>query len=101
MAGKAVSMCAPYTVYTVKKVIAFPVPSWDVTNQTLPGIDKLFQARESLVSDILAVDRKNYNLFLHCRSHIAVVLHCSFITYFIYNTAGHHIGVFCSGPILL
>jgi hypothetical protein len=26
-----------YVTYTVKKVIVFPVPSRDVTNQTLPG----------------------------------------------------------------
>jgi hypothetical protein len=26
-----------YSTYTVKKVSAFPVPSGDVTNQTLPG----------------------------------------------------------------
>ncbi len=41
--------------YTVKKVIVFPVPSRDVTNQTLPGragINQLFfLTRESLVSD--------------------------------------------------
>jgi hypothetical protein len=42
--------------YTVKKVNDFPVPSRDVTNQTLPG-------RESLVSDIPAVGGKIANLF--------------------------------------
>jgi hypothetical protein len=31
-------------MYAVKKVSDFPVPSWDVTNQTLP-------ARKSLISD--------------------------------------------------
>jgi hypothetical protein len=27
--------------YTVKKVRRFPVPRWDVTNQTVPGREKL------------------------------------------------------------
>ncbi len=31
-----------------------------------PGIIKLFPARKSLVSDIPAVDRKIYNIFLQC-----------------------------------
>ncbi len=41
--GKTEVRCLLHTevVYTVKKVIVFPVPSWDVTNQTLPG-RKLF-----------------------------------------------------------
>jgi hypothetical protein len=43
--------------YTVKKFIVFPVPSRDVTNQTLRGRE-LFPARESLVSDIPAGDGK-------------------------------------------
>ncbi len=73
------------TAYTVKKVSGFPGPSRDVTYQTLPGrkllnysrpergchlpnstwpgIVKLFPARESLVSDILAGERKTANLF--------------------------------------
>ncbi len=37
--------------YTVKKVSHFPVPSRDVTYQTLPGREKLFPASESLVSE--------------------------------------------------
>ncbi len=44
-------------IYTVKKVSDFPVPSRDVTNQTLPGRPGkivLYPARESLVSDIPA-----------------------------------------------
>ncbi len=35
-------------------------------NLHLTGIIKLFPARESLVSDIPAVDRKAANLFLQC-----------------------------------
>jgi hypothetical protein len=31
--------------YTVKKVIVFPVPSRDVTNQTLPGREKFNYSR--------------------------------------------------------
>jgi hypothetical protein len=45
--------------YTVKKGYRFPVPSRDVTNQTLP-------ARESLVSDFLAGVGKIANHFLQC-----------------------------------
>jgi hypothetical protein len=33
------------TNYTVKKVIDFPVPSRDVTNQTLPGLALLAMVR--------------------------------------------------------
>jgi hypothetical protein len=44
-----------------KKVIDFPVPSRDVTYQTLP-----VPAWESLVSDIAPGDGKMYNLFLQC-----------------------------------
>jgi hypothetical protein len=42
--------------YTVKKVINFPVPSRDVTYQTLPGREyfNYIPPRESLVSDIPA-----------------------------------------------
>ncbi len=45
-----------YIYYTVKKVIVFPVLSWDVAKQNSPwpGIIKLFPARESLISDIPA-----------------------------------------------
>jgi hypothetical protein len=52
--------------YSVKNVSDFPVPSRDVTYQTLPawlGIIKLFPARESLVSDIPAGDGKIANIF--------------------------------------
>jgi hypothetical protein len=46
-------------------VSGFPVPSQDVTNQTIPGpvIIKLFPARESLVSDIPAGDGKIDHFF--------------------------------------
>jgi hypothetical protein len=50
--------------YTVKKVIDFPIPSRDVTNQILPGrVINLFPARERLVSDISAGDGKIDILF--------------------------------------
>ncbi len=51
-------------MYTVKKVIVFPVTSRDVTNQTLPSriLLNYSPARESLISDISAGDGKNYNL---------------------------------------
>jgi hypothetical protein len=49
--------------YTVKKVIAFPVPSRDVTNPTLLGQEKL-----SLVSDIPANDGKIAKPFLQCKA---------------------------------
>jgi hypothetical protein len=45
--------------YTVKKDSGVPVPS--------RGMIKLFPARESLVKDIPAGDRKTANLFLKCR----------------------------------
>jgi hypothetical protein len=38
-----------YRVYTVKKVIVFPVPSRDVTNQTLPGWELLNYSRPGRV----------------------------------------------------
>jgi hypothetical protein len=46
----------PVMLYNVKKIIDFPVPSRNVSNQTLP-------ARESLISDIPAGDGKIDNLF--------------------------------------
>jgi hypothetical protein len=50
--------------YTVKKVIDFPVPIRDVTNQTLPGGEYLvIPAMESLFSDIPARDGKIDDLF--------------------------------------
>jgi hypothetical protein len=59
--------------YTVKKKVReFPVPSRDVTTKLSLGgnndvITELFLPRESLVSDIPAVDGKLVNLFLRCR----------------------------------
>jgi hypothetical protein len=47
--------------YTVKKVSAFPVSSWEVTNW--PGVIKLLPARESSVSGIPVGDRKIAILF--------------------------------------
>ncbi len=63
-----------YSVHTLdsrvvhcKKVNDFPVPSRDVTNQTLPGIIILFPARESLVSYIPAGDGEmTITFFLQC-----------------------------------
>jgi hypothetical protein len=55
--------------YTVKKVNDFPVPSLDACHSSNPpwaGIIKFFPSRESLVSDIPAVDGKRANLFLQC-----------------------------------
>jgi hypothetical protein len=49
--------------YTVKKVIDFPVPSREVTFQSLLSRFKLFPAWENLVSDITAGDGKKDNLF--------------------------------------
>ncbi len=55
-------------LYTVKKIIDFPVhppPSREVTNQSLPrrGIIKLFPSRETFFSDFPAGDGKIDNLF--------------------------------------
>jgi hypothetical protein len=53
-----------------KKVSDFSVHSRDVTNQTpWPGIIKLFPARESLVSGVLAGDGKIANLFYSVAWH--------------------------------
>ncbi len=53
--------------YTVKKVVDFPVPSREVTNQTLPGGDNLIiPVQGEFVSDIPAEDGKIDNLFLQC-----------------------------------
>ncbi len=53
-------------LHAVKKVSNFPVPSRNVTNQTLLGqenIITLFPVRDSLFSDIPAGDGKITNLF--------------------------------------
>ncbi len=57
--------CRLWCVYTVKKVRGFPVPSRDVTYQTLPwpGKIKLFPAMESMVGDIPAGDWENREPF--------------------------------------
>jgi hypothetical protein len=49
--------------YTVKKGYRISLPSRDEPNSPWPGIIKLFPARESLVSDILAGEGKNDKLF--------------------------------------
>jgi hypothetical protein len=58
----------PKCGYTVKKVAHFPLPSRDVTNQTLPGRELFNYSRlgRVLVSDIPARDRKIDNIFLQC-----------------------------------
>jgi hypothetical protein len=56
MQGMTSRECVVRAYYTVEKVSDIPVPSWDVTNQTLAGIIKLILPRESLVSDIPAGD---------------------------------------------
>jgi hypothetical protein len=55
--------------YTVKKGYRFSrtQPGCHSPNTLWPGIIKLFLARESLVSNIPAWDRKNDKLFLQCR----------------------------------
>jgi hypothetical protein len=62
-------------LYTVKKVIEFPVPSRVVTTKLSLGGNndvpyKLFLPRESLVSDIPAGDGKLDNLFYGVMSFI-------------------------------
>ncbi len=57
---------APRTLW--KRLFFFPVPSLDVSNQTLN--DREFPAKESLVSDIPAGDGENYILFLQCTYNI-------------------------------
>jgi hypothetical protein len=51
-----------YTIVHCKKMVSdFPVPSRDVTNQTLPGGESV---GESLVSDIPAGEGKIAKLFI-------------------------------------
>ncbi len=69
-----------YEGYTVKKVTGtdFPVPSRDVTNQTLPGrFIILFPTRESLVSDIPAGDGEISNFIFQCIINIWWQCHSS------------------------
>ncbi len=71
MVGRVISIDCNYTdksLLTVKKIIAFPVPSLDVTYQTLSGREKLYNSLpgESLVSDNPAGDGKTANFFLQC-----------------------------------
>ncbi len=58
-----------------KKVLEFPVPTWDVTTKLSLGenndvITELFLPRGSLVSDIPAGDGKLVNLFLRCTAEL-------------------------------
>jgi hypothetical protein len=55
--------------YTMKKVSDFPVPAaaMSLTNSRRPGRVKLFPARESLLSDILAGEGKIAKQQLQCR----------------------------------
>jgi hypothetical protein len=64
--------CFENATYTVKDFS--PIPSLDVTNQTLPGREllKIIPGQESLVSDIPVGDGKNDNLpFFTVYSHFA------------------------------
>jgi len=58
----------PAQLYTVKKLR----DSWIFFDQTFQGLGlgKLFPARESLVSDIPAGDRKLLNLYLQCETYV-------------------------------
>jgi hypothetical protein len=51
-----------------------PQPGCHLLNSAWPGIIKLVPARESLVSDIRAGDRKIVNLFLQCKMVFALPL---------------------------
>ncbi len=72
-----IKLCSLVTVYTVKKVREFPVPSRGVTTKLSLGgnndvITELFLPRGSLVRDIPAGDGKLVNLFygVFCCSQI-------------------------------
>jgi hypothetical protein len=64
-------------VYTVKKVIVFPVPSRDVTNQTLPGREFLNYSRRGRVWFVTSPrlgTGKTIAIFYSVSSPVAVVL---------------------------
>ncbi len=65
-----------HTLVQCKKRLAVfpPQPGCHLPNSPWPEIFKLFRARESLVSDILAGDGKTTKLFLQCVDHSWVVL---------------------------
>jgi hypothetical protein len=46
---KRIVLIYNFIIYTVKKVSHFPVPSRDVTDQTLPGREKLIYSRPGRV----------------------------------------------------
>jgi hypothetical protein len=62
--------------YIVKKAFRFsrPQPGCHLPNSAWPGINKIFPARDSLVSDLSAGDGKIINLFLLCISRTFSVL---------------------------
>ncbi len=66
--GELVHVITIEYTYTVKKVSHFPVPSRDITDQTLSGREKLNYSlsRKSLISDIPAGDGKTAKPFLQC-----------------------------------
>ncbi len=72
--------------YTVKKVIDIPIPSRDVSNQTLPEREQItvLPARESLVSGTPAGDGKIANLFLQYMCQWAIKL-------FLYHAGIYHL----------
>jgi hypothetical protein len=74
---------------TVKKFAIFPSQArMSLTNSPWPGIIKLFTARETLVSDIPAGDRKTANLFLSvCSKSRLISLH--FVNIFLQKKRGH------------
>jgi hypothetical protein len=55
--------------YTVRKVINFPVPSLDVTDQTLPGQEKLNYSRPGRVWSVTSRlgTGKPLTFFLQCK----------------------------------
>ncbi len=70
-------------LYTVKKSLRFSSPqSWcQLPNSSWPGRIKLFPARESLVSDIPAGEKKIAYLFLQCK-----VVYAYFYVFSLYRT---------------
>jgi len=58
--------------YTVKKILP---DSWIIFDQTFQGLvlGTLFPARESLVSDIPAGDRKSLNLYSQCKFSLYII----------------------------
>ncbi len=82
MSHQSLSNC-PLARCTVKKVIVFPVPNLDATNQNLPGRELLNYSRPGrawlLVSDIPAGDEKIFNLFYSATTHLFMSTVSTFI----------------------